>query len=280
MSGMKIRVLTAIIFVAIMLLGMLGGAYSYALLFALINFLCLREFYGLVLGRDQEKSQLRTTFALVLGMAPFILTALVQLQWMSLRSDWVLKIILLYLLGFFITFVIELFKTSANALYYLGFVVLGIVYIGGPFGVLNAIAFRDGNYQLHIVLGTMLLVWTNDTAAYFIGSRYGRYHLFPRISPNKTWEGTIGAIMTTLIIAFPVSLVFPQFSLGIWLILALIISITGGIGDLVESMLKRSLTIKDSSGLLPGHGGFLDRFDAFLFSVPFVAAFLIFTGLI
>ncbi|HKK76495.1 MAG TPA: phosphatidate cytidylyltransferase [Saprospiraceae bacterium] len=280
MSTIKIRVLTASLFVAIMLIGMLAGAYTYVLLFAGINFLCLWEFYSLVLGRDIEKSRLRNTFAMTLGLAPFILTALVQLQWVSLSSDWIFKIILLYLVGFFITFVIELFKTSKNALQYLGFVVLGIVYIGAPFGILNTIAFSEGAYQMHIVLGTVLLIWTNDTAAYLIGSNYGKHHLFPRISPNKTWEGTIGAIITTLIIAFPVSLVFPQFSFGIWLVLALIISLAGGVGDLVESMIKRSLVIKDSSGLLPGHGGFLDRFDAFLFSVPFVAAFLIFAGLI
>lgn len=280
MSTIKIRVLTAIIFVAIMLIGMMAGAYTYVILFAAVNFVCLWEFYGLLLGRDLERSRLRNTFAMALGLAPFILTALVQLQWVSLRSDWVLKIILLYLLGFFITFVIELFKTSSNAIHYLGFVVLGIVYIGAPFGILNTIAFSEGTYQMHIVLGTILLVWTNDSAAYLIGSNFGRHYLFPRISPNKTWEGTLGAILTTLLIAFPISWVLPQFSFGTWLILAVIISLAGGVGDLVESMIKRSLTIKDSSGLLPGHGGFLDRFDSFLFSVPFVAAFLIFAGLI
>lgn len=280
MSGIRTRVITATIFVAVMLIGMMGGKYTYVLLFSLINFLCLWEFYGLVLGKDRMTSLGRNIFAIALGLAPFILTALVQLEWISLKSDWTLKIILLYLLGFFITFVIELFKTSTNALHFLGFVVLGIVYIGGPFGILNAIAFHQGQYQMHIVLGTVLLVWTNDTAAYLIGSNLGKRPLFPRISPNKTWEGTIGSIITTLIIAFPVSLVFPQFSFANWLIIAGIISVTGGIGDLVESMLKRSLSTKDSSGLLPGHGGFLDRFDAFIFSIPFVAAFLIFTGLI
>lgn len=280
MSGLRTRIFTAVIFVAVMLIGTIANAYTYLLLFGLINFLCLREFYDLVLGQDPERSKLRYTVALVLGLSPFILTTLVQMEWISLSNDWILKIILLYLVSFFITFVVELRKASRYALQNLGFIALGIVYIGAPFGILNAIAFREGDYQVHIVLGTILLIWTNDTAAYLIGSNVGRHHLFPRISPNKTWEGTIGAIITTLIIAFPVSLVFPQFPFGTWLILALLISLAGGVGDLVESMIKRSLTIKDSGGLLPGHGGFLDRFDAFLFSIPFVAAFLIFAGLI
>jgi phosphatidate cytidylyltransferase len=259
---------------------MLGGKYTYLLLFLTINFLCLWEFYSLVLGADHKVSLTRNLLAMTLGLAPFILSALIQLQWISLSNDWIVKIILLYLLGFFGTFVIELFKTSSNALQYLSFVVLGIIYIGGPFGILNSIALHEGQYQMHIVTGIVLLVWTNDTSAYLIGSKLGKHPLFPRISPNKTWEGTIGAIITTLIIAFPVSLVFPQFSFGLWLIMGLIISISGGIGDLVESMIKRSLSTKDSSGLLPGHGGFLDRFDAFIFTIPFVAAFLIFAGLV
>lgn len=280
MSGLKTRFLTALVFIAVMLAGMLAGGYTYLLLFGLINFLCVREFYQLVLEQDGHSSRLRLTIALLLGAAPFLLTAMAQLDWISLNNDWILKISLLYLIGFFLALLIELGKASETALKHLGAIALGILYLGLPFGLLNLIAFRDGNYQMHVVLGLMLLTWTNDTAAYLIGSNWGRHRLFPRVSPNKTWEGTLGGIAIALVIAWPLGLIFPQFAFSTWLVLALLVGITGSLGDLVESMIKRNLTIKDSGGLLPGHGGLLDRFDAFIFSLPFVTAFLIFAGLI
>jgi phosphatidate cytidylyltransferase len=278
MQQMKIRVITAGIFVAVMLTGMFGGAYTYLLVFGMINFLCLWEFYDMVLGKDRDKSLLRSLVSISLGLFPFVISALVGLEWIVPDQLLLFKLAIAYILGFYLAFVLELFKTSGNALSYLGFTFLGIIYISSAFSILNTIVFQGGAYQMHIVMGIILLVWTNDAAAYFVGSSMGKNFLFPRISPKKTWEGTIGAAIITLIIAYPVSLVFPQLSLGIWIGVTIVILITGGIGDLVESMIKRSKLVKDSSGLLPGHGGFLDRFDAFIFCVPFVAAFLIFTN--
>ncbi len=273
---MKIRIITAGIFVAVMLTGMFGGAYTYLLVFGMINFLCLWEFYDMVLPAKGDKNRLKKLLTLALGMYPFIITGLVELELINFDNGLLLKLVILYVVGFYLNFVLELFKTSSSPLSYLGLTTLGIVYISSAFAILNLIVFESGIYQMHIVMGIILLVWTNDAAAYFVGSSLGKNYLFPRISPKKTWEGTIGGGLITLIIAYPVSLVFPQLSFGIWMGAAIVITIFGGIGDLVESMIKRSKFIKDSGGLLPGHGGFLDRFDAFIFCVPFVAAFLIF----
>lgn len=273
---MKIRIITATIFVAAMLIGMFGGAYTYLLVFGMINFLCLWEFYDMVLREEEDKNILKKSLSLALGMFPFIITGLVELDIISLDNQLLLKLSILYILGFYLNFVLELFKTSSSPLNYLGLTTLGIIYISSAFAILNLIVFESGVYQMHIVMGIILLVWSNDAAAYFVGSSMGKNYLFPRISPKKTWEGTIGGGLITLIIAYPVSLVFPQLSLGIWIGVTMVIVVFGGIGDLVESMIKRSKFVKDSGGLLPGHGGFLDRFDAFIFCVPFVAAFLIF----
>lgn len=273
---MKIRIITAAIFVAVMLAGMFGGAYTYLLVFGMINFLCLWEFYDMVLPEEGDKNILKKSLTLALGMFPFIITGLADLELISVDNRLFLKLSILYIVGFYLNFVLELFKPSSSPLNYLGLTTLGIIYISSAFTVLNLIVFESGIYQMHIVMGIILLVWSNDAAAYFVGSSMGKNYLFPRISPKKTWEGTIGGGLITLIIAYPVSLVFPQLSLGIWIGVTIVIVIFGGIGDLVESMIKRSKFVKDSGGLLPGHGGFLDRFDAFIFCVPFVAAFLIF----
>lgn len=273
---MKIRIITAGIFVAVMLTGMFGGPYTYLLVFGLINFLCLWEFYDMVLPEKGDRNRLKKLLTLALGMFPFIITGLVELELINLDNRLLLKLSIIYVLGFYLNFILELFKTSSSPLTYLGLTILGIVYISSAFAILNLIVFEAGIYQMHIVMGIILLVWSNDAAAYFVGSSMGKNYLFPRISPKKTWEGTIGGGLITLIIAYPVSLVFPQLPLGIWIGVTIVVTIFGGIGDLVESMIKRSKFVKDSGGLLPGHGGFLDRFDAFIFCVPFVAAFLIF----
>jgi phosphatidate cytidylyltransferase len=123
-----------------------------------------------------------------------------------------------------------------------------------------------------------LLTWSNDTWAYLIGSKIGKTPLLPRISPKKTWEGTIsgfiGCVLTGILIHYTFNT--KQLSLTDWLILGGIVGILGTIGDLIESMLKRSVGVKDSGSFMPGHGGFLDRFDAFLFVIPFVMIYLFF----
>lgn len=277
-KSLRTRVWTSVFFVAIMLGGILGGAYTYLLLFGIINFLCIWEFFGLVLGKNRGESIFRNVVALFMGVSPFFFSAFFQMGWLPDHPDFLIKAFTFYVILFYLTFVIELFNPSNNALQFLSYVVLGIIYIGGSFTILNSFAFSGGAYQYQLVLGPVLLVWTNDTAAYLVGSRLGKRPLFPRISPKKTWEGSIGAALITMIMAWPVSLVLPQLPFWAWFSIAVIVFFTGGIGDLVESMFKRSINIKDSSTLLPGHGGFLDRFDAFVFTVPFVAAFLYLSG--
>ena len=125
------------------------------------------------------------------------------------------------------------------------------------------------------IFGVLLLIWSNDTGAYLVGSQLGRHKLMPRISPKKTWEGFVGGVIIAQLIGWAISTYIKDFSLQDWLIIAGITSVFGTMGDLVESMLKRSFDVKDSGSLLPGHGGFLDRFDAFIFLLPFVAAYML-----
>jgi len=119
------------------------------------------------------------------------------------------------------------------------------------------------------------MLWANDTGAYLSGRSFGKHKLFERISPNKTWEGFIGGILLAVVIALNLEHYFGALSKWEWVTMAVIIGVFGTLGDLVESMLKRSLGVKDSGNILPGHGGLLDRFDGLLMAAPLVFFFLL-----
>jgi len=140
------------------------------------------------------------------------------------------------------------------------------------------ISFEGGDYTNTIVFAIIALTWTNDTMAYMVGSKVGRTKMFERMSPKKTWEGTIGGILFTVLVAFIIYHFFGIFTPAVWLGLAIIIGIFGTLGDLVESMLKRSYTMKDTGSLLPGHGGLLDRFDSLTFHLPLSVYFIQYTS--
>jgi len=116
----------------------------------------------------------------------------------------------------------------------------------------------------------LCFIWISDSAAYFVGSKMGKRKLFASISPGKTWEGSIGAGIIALVVGIIIGLVFPFHGILYWIIMAFVIWVVGTYGDLYESSIKRKYNIKDSGILLPGHGGFLDRFDSFIFVIPIV----------
>jgi phosphatidate cytidylyltransferase len=129
-----------------------------------------------------------------------------------------------------------------------------------------------------IVVGFFLLIWANDTGAYLVGVTLGKHRLFERISPKKSWEGFFGGVVFAAVVSWLLSGWLGVVSPAMWIAIALIISVTGTYGDLVESMLKRSAGIKDSGNIMPGHGGFLDRFDSAVMSFPLVFLFIAFFG--
>lgn len=167
-------------------------------------------------------------------------------------------------------FVVELFLAGKSPFVYVASYWAGVAYISVPICMLFSISTApDAEYYPYRVFGLLILIWTNDTMAYFIGSQFGNRKLFERISPKKTWEGTIGGGLCTVLIAWGLSFVIKDFTTTQWIALAAVAAVFGTLGDLVESMLKRSVGVKDSGNLLPGHGGLLDRFDAFIFTLPF-----------
>ncbi len=286
---MRQRVISAIFFVIIMLGGIFGGATTFLLLFLIITGGCLWEFTGLMFRPEGNYLLLRRVIGTVLGCLPFVFIGYDFYTpadggefgfgaYLSGASQ-MLAIVMLMVLLFFLLFVVELFLESRQPFANMGQYVLSVIYLGIPFLLLIFISYWQGNYTPVRVLGLLLLTWTNDTLAYLIGSQIGKTPFFPRISPKKTWEGTLGGMLCTLLLGWLFSIWMPVFSFPEWMALAVVVAVFGTVGDLVESMLKRSMGVKDSGSIMPGHGGFLDRFDSFIFVLPFAWLALIILGL-
>lgn len=270
------RVVTAIVFVAVVVGSIYGGQLSFMAFFALICGLSLWEFFGLT--NKGENVLFRRMFGTLIGLSPYLGFSYLQLTKNSgFQFESIAFITLGIILLFFLQFLYELFKASSQPFLHLSSTALALLYIGIPFALFQFLAFwpSGGSYDPNKILGLLLLVWSNDTFAYLVGSQIGKTKLFPRISPKKTWEGSIGGGVLTLVIAYACFMVLGGYSLQDWMVLGLLAVVFGGLGDLVESMMKRSLNIKDSGGILPGHGGILDRFDAFIFFLPFATFYLI-----
>ncbi len=150
----------------------------------------------------------------------------------------------------------------------------GLFYILLPLSLVPFICFNGGRYDYRLMFGFFILLWTYDSFAYIIGMLTGKHRIFPAVSPKKSWEGFAGGTLFALGMSWPVSRLFPVMSFGQWAGMALIIVVTGTIGDFMESAMKRNAGVKDSGKFLPGHGGILDRFDSVLFSIPFVYLYL------
>jgi phosphatidate cytidylyltransferase len=279
MSGLLQRGITAVFFVIVMVGGLFAGPYVFILLFALITALCLWEYLGMTLETEEiQTMHLRKITGLILGMLPYILVSAVHLEWVDGTNDFIYRSCIITFPVLFLLFLFELFAASSKPFTQVATILLGVLYVGIPYALLVCIAYRTGSFDTSVILGMLLLTWANDTGAYLIGSKIGKTPLLPRISPKKTWEGTLGGIAFGLFVAYLLSLFLPALTLKEWLILGVIVVIFGSLGDLVESMLKRSKGVKDSGTLLPGHGGFLDRFDAFFFLLPFAAVYLLWVG--
>ena len=190
-----------------------------------------------------------------------------------------------YLLTIVYLFISELYSGNGNAIDNWAYTMLGQMYVALPFSTINVLAFNatyggQTVYNYIIPLSVFVFLWANDTGAYCSGSLFGKHKLFPRISPGKTWEGSIGGAVLVLAIAALAHYFLPQIeesaglSMPQWMGLGLVIVVFGTWGDLVESLFKRTLGIKDSGNILPGHGGMLDRFDSSLMAMPAAVVYL------
>ncbi len=278
MNGFGLRLWTAVFFVGAVLGAIYGGAITFLLFFGLINALCLWEFYGMTISTTGGLHWLRRSAGTLLGTLPFTLAMLWNLGYIPLSVTEINSAFLLIVPILFSLFIVELYAGARKPFLNMSLILLGLLYVSMPFLFLCLLAFDTGEYRYAVVLGLILLTWTNDTGAYLFGSWLGKNPLFPRISPKKTWEGVLFGLFFTLLAAWGLYHLNGRLQLWEWQVLAVIVTVFGTFGDLIESMLKRSFRVKDSSNLLPGHGGVLDRFDSFIFHLPFAFAFLFSLG--
>lgn len=274
------RTITGVLFVAIMTVGFMTPEGMIAL-FGLITGLSVWEYTGLINAReDVTVNRFITTaagvylFFAVAGFCSNITPAAVFIP---------------YLLTIVYLFISELYTKNANPIKDWAYTMLAQMYIALPLATINILAFREMNGE--VVFGSVLpfsvfiCLWTNDTGAYCSGSLFGKHKLFPRISPGKTWEGSIGGGLLVVAVACLIGyienncdMIDPGHVSGLtmteWAGLGLVVVLAGTWGDLVESLFKRTLGVKDSGNLLPGHGGMLDRFDSSLMAIPAAVVYM------
>jgi phosphatidate cytidylyltransferase len=282
------RTLTAIIFAAVMLTGLLWNQWSFLILFSIIHFGCWWEYFRLIEKiYDTKIDIVIKCLFMICGYTLMIILFLKYTTynyWIAkgdfeLNLKWAFWTILFFLLCVF------LFQNNKISKEIKWACLGGIAYISLSWGLMmnlrSTIILTDSNelckdYGFDIPIAIVFSIWINDTMAYIVGSLIGRTP-FSKISPKKTWEGTVGGIILTIPVIY---LLFNQncdkYTHVSWIALAAVASIFGTIGDLFESKLKRMAQVKDSGNIMPGHGGFLDRFDSLLLATPAVWLYVYF----
>ena len=277
LTNMIVRAFTGVLFVTIMVTCFFQPI-AMVFLFALITCLSLWEYSGLV--NNIEDVTINRFISTVAGVYLFLAISAVNSGFVQTNA-----VFMPYLLTIIYLFVSELYTKNKNAVHDLSYTMLGQMYVALPLSMINVLAFRtatDGNIHFYYLLplSVFIFLWTSDTGAYCVGSLFGKHKLFPRISPAKSWEGSIGGGTLVLFAACLVSILDQSYGnlSGLntlqWLGLGLVVTISGTWGDLVESLIKRTLGIKDSGTILPGHGGMLDRFDSSLLAIPASAVYI------
>lgn len=269
LSNLQQRVIAGVLGGAFIIGSVIWNEWSFFALFFGITLLSMIEFYKLII---QDKKNPNRVPGLIIGMMIYTLVFLIQKEIISSKFFFLIPPFLCLL------FIHELYINKKKPINNVAFTIIGLLYVAVPFSLLTIAAFSTGTYSYQIVLGSLFLLWASDSGAYFSGKTFGKTKLFERVSPKKTWEGSIGGAILSLSVAYLLSIYFTDLVLWKWLVLSLIIVVVGSYGDLVESSFKRSLKLKDSGSLIPGHGGFLDRFDGLLLAAPFIAAFLVICG--
>lgn len=266
------RLITGILGSAAIIAGVSMGQWTYFIIFLIICLFTLLEFYKLV-GLDGLAPQKAygTMCGVLIYVLSFFIEGRIPIEGKVIPYHY--YILLFPLMS--CVYMIKLYKKFERKPFTnIAFTFLGILYVAVPFALLNVVVYEDGTYNYEIILGSLLILWASDTGAYFAGTRFGKRKLFERISPKKSWEGFIGGAVLAMIFVFGLSYFLHSLSVQQWIIVGILIIVGGTFGDLIESLLKRSIEIKDSGDSLPGHGGFLDRFDGLLISAPFIAAYL------
>lgn len=283
MKNLITRTIFGILFVVVMVGGMVWRPDTFILLFAVITGMTVWEFTSLL--NQRKDIQVNRFISTVAAVYLHLATA----AWCVGMADGFIAYVP-YVITMVYLLVSELYLKQPNPIANWACTMLAQMYIAMPFAMINILAFRINNtgepaYNWMLPLSIFIFLWTNDTGAYCTGSLFGKHKLFPRVSPGKSWEGSIGGAI--LVVAAAAAIAWfdnvevadkdmppALLSMTVWIGLGLVVVVFGTWGDLVESLFKRTLGIKDSGNILPGHGGMLDRFDSSLLAIPMAVVYL------
>ncbi|MDD2562820.1 MAG: phosphatidate cytidylyltransferase [Salinivirgaceae bacterium] len=268
MSNLIKRSLTGLLFSVTLLVTFIVSQYSMLAMVNTIAILCIIEYYNMA-KHFEIKPQIASGLIIAL--------TLINLSFFIAKRIIPLESLLLILPLLFLVFIIQLYLKHKKPIESIGFTFLPIIHVAIPLALLMGLGLLNGEYKYEIVVGLFILIWASDTFAYLVGVSIGRTPLFARISPKKSWEGFIGGAIATFVVSQYMASYWTILTQFDWGVLAALTVATGVWGDLVESMLKRAAGIKDSGNILPGHGGVLDRFDSFLFVIPFAFTYIYFS---
>lgn len=266
------RAITGLIFVAVLIGCIIGSPLSFGLLFSIISAMATAEFCNLM--NKYEGACVNRNICVLGSVSLFLCFFYYGMNPAQTGIFIPYLIITIYLM------VSELYLKKKHPLNSLAYAMLSQIYVGLPFALLNVLAFHSNGwdsvseYQFILPLSIFAFNWINDTGAYCTGMLLGKHPLFKRISPKKSWEGSIGGAVFSIAGAFALAYFFPIMSTAAWVGMGLTVVVFGTWGDLTESLMKRHLGIKDSGNILPGHGGMLDRFDSAIMAIPAAVVYL------
>lgn len=266
------RAVTGALFVVVLVGCILSSPFTFGILFTIISALSVQEFAHL--SNLNGEVTLNKTITALGGAYLF----LALMAFCTMMAD--ARVFLPYLALLLYLMITELYLKRKNPIGNWAYSMLSQLYVALPFALLNVLAFQNiptnssVTYNPILPLSIFVFIWLSDTGAYCVGSLIGKHRLFERISPKKSWEGSIGGGIFSIASSFVFAHYFPFMSVWQWAGLAVVVVIFGTWGDLTESLMKRQMGIKDSGNILPGHGGMLDRFDSALMAIPAAVVYL------
>ena len=270
----RTRALTALVFVAVMAVGLLWNQWSFFLLFSVVHFGCWIEFNRLIDKINPDYKEVTPLHRTVLALAGWCLMLYFTNNDLRIATVRLTEVGLW--VGLVMLFVVPLLIATRERQFFLknmGYALVGLIYISLPLGLLIDLrnGWMEGEYRMGLAVPLCIIftLWINDTMAYIVGSLIGKTPLSP-ISPKKTWEGTIGGALLAIAVMSLIAYATNRLSVVNTAVIATLTAIAGTYGDLFESKLKRLAGVKDSGSIMPGHGGFLDRFDSLLFAATVV----------
>lgn len=266
MKELGVRALSGFLYI-ILLIASLFWEHAFIVLFYLFGLICLVEFSKLIQLTNKYPYIIFTILYFVFGYWPLFSDH----RFIYLESLQILHVISIFVLLLLIK---DLFSLKTIPLFHSKRYILTTFYISSAFVFLVSIAFINLDFNPLLILGCFILVWANDSFAYLVGKNFGKQKLFPRISPKKTVEGFLGGLFFTCVFSLLIAKFTHTLTFNSWLILGIIVSVFGTLGDLIESKFKRQADVKDSGVIMPGHGGLLDRLDSMIFAAPFIYLFL------